>query len=159
FNRRYFDQKLQEEVNRCGRYGRNLSLILGDIDHFKSYNDEFGHQKGDEVLQSVSEMIRSSCRNSDTAARYGGEELVVILPETDAEGAFLVAEKARKLIEARSGDVAGTAVTISMGIAAFGVENDGPAELVAAADKAMYKAKSSGRNCCVMDPLSPSGIG
>ncbi|RKX88354.1 MAG: hypothetical protein DRP70_06720 [Spirochaetes bacterium] len=159
FNRRYFDQKLQEEVNRCGRYGRNLSLILGDIDHFKSYNDEFGHQKGDEVLQSVSEMIRSSCRNSDTAARYGGEELVVILPETDAEGAFLVAEKARKLIEARSGDVAGTTVTISMGIAAFGVENDGPAELVAAADKAMYKAKSSGRNCCVMDPLSPSGIG
>ncbi len=159
FNRRYFDQKLQEEVNRCSRYGRSLSLILGDIDHFKHYNDEFGHQKGDEVLQSVSEMIRSSCRNSDTAARYGGEELVIILPETDARGAYLVAEKARKLIEARAGDVAGSTVTISMGIAEFGVENDGPAELIAAADKALYKAKSTGRNCCVMDPPTPSGVG
>ncbi len=150
FNRRYFDQRLREEINRSTRYGRNLSLILGDIDHFKSYNDDFGHQKGDEVLRSVSEMIRSSCRSSDTAARYGGEELAVILPETDIEGALKVAEKARKLIEARAGDVAGRTVTISMGIASFGPDNDGPAELIAAADRALYKAKSAGRNCCVM---------
>ncbi len=159
FNRRYFDQKLTEEINRSARYGRKLSLILGDIDHFKNYNDEFGHQKGDEVLQSVSEILRSSCRSSDTAARYGGEELVVILPETDMEGAYLVAEKARKLIEARSGDVAGTTVTISMGIASFGPENDGPAELIAASDRALYKAKANGRNCCVMDSKDSSGIG
>jgi len=159
FNRRYFDQKLQEEINRSGRYGRNLSLILGDIDLFKSYNDDFGHQKGDEVLQSVAEMIRRSCRSSDTAARYGGEELVIILPETDSEGALLVAEKARKLIEARAGDVAGRTVTISMGISSFSPGNDGPAELIAAADKALYMAKSSGRNCCVMDPGTPSGVG
>jgi len=159
FNRRYFDQKLQEEINRSGRYGRNLSLILGDIDKFKSYNDDFGHQKGDEVLQSVSEMIRRSCRSSDTAARYGGEELVIILPETDSAGALLVAEKARKLIEARAGDVAGKTVTISMGIASFRPGNDGPAELIAAADKALYKAKSSGRNCCIMDPGTSSGVG
>jgi two-component system cell cycle response regulator len=158
FNRRFFDQKLQEEVDRSIRYGRSLSLILGDIDHFKGYNDEFGHQKGDEVLWSVSEMLRSSCRSSDTAARYGGEEVSVILPETDAEGAFRLAEKARKLIEARAGDVAGRTVTISMGIASYGPENDGPAELIAAADKALYKAKSSGRNCCVMDPSSSSGV-
>lgn len=150
FNRRFFDQKLQEEIDRSARYGRNLSLILGDIDHFKGYNDDFGHQKGDEVLRSVSEMIRSSCRSSDTAARYGGEELAVILPETDIEGAFLVAEKARKLIEARAGDVAGRTVTISMGIASFGPDTDGPAELIAAADRALYKAKSAGRNCCDM---------
>jgi len=159
FNRRYFDQKLQEEINRSGRYGRNLSLILGDIDHFKSYNDDFGHQKGDEVLQSVAEMIRRSCRSSDTAARYGGEELVIILPETDSAGALLVAEKARKLIEARAGDVAGRTVTISMGVSSFASGTDGPAELIAAADKALYKAKSNGRNCCVMDPGTPSGIG
>ncbi|MCK5737356.1 MAG: GGDEF domain-containing protein, partial [Spirochaetaceae bacterium] len=159
FNRRYFDQKLQEEINRSARYGRSLSLILGDIDNFKSYNDDFGHQKGDEVLQAVSEMIRSSCRNSDTAARYGGEEVVIILPETDAEGARLVAEKARKLIEARGEDTAGRVVTISMGIASFGPDNDGPAELIAAADKALYKAKSAGRNCCVMDPGASSIIG
>jgi len=159
FNRRYFDQKLQEEINRSRRYGRNLSLIMGDIDHFKSYNDDFGHQKGDEVLQSVAEMIRRSCRSSDTAARYGGEELVIILPETDSPGAFLVAEKSRKLIEARAGDVAGRTVTISMGISSFGPGNDGPAELIAAADKALYEAKSKGRNCCVMDPGTPSGIG
>ena len=158
FNRRYFDQKLQEEINRCSRYNRKLSLILGDIDHFKSYNDDFGHQKGDEVLQSVSEMIRRSCRSSDTAARYGGEELVIILPETDTDGAFLVAEKARKLIEARAGDVAGRTVTVSMGISSFNSKNDGPAEMIAAADKALYKAKDTGRNRCVMDPESPSGI-
>jgi len=159
FNRRFFDMKLQEEINRSERYGRKLSLILGDIDNFKSYNDDFGHQKGDEVLQSVSEMIRNSCRSSDTAARYGGEELVVILPETDTEGAFRVAEKARKLIEARAGDVAGRTVTISMGIASFSPENNGPAELIAVADKALYKAKASGRNCCVMDSEASSGIG
>lgn len=159
FNRRYFDQKLQEEVDRAGRYGRNLSLVIGDIDHFKVYNDEFGHQKGDEVLKSVSEMLRSSCRSSDTAARYGGEELAVILPETDSEGAMRLAEKARKLIEARAGDVAGKAVTISMGVAAYGPGNDGPAELISAADKAMYKAKTSGRNCCVMDPGDSSVVG
>ena len=102
------------------------------------------------MLRSVSEMIRSSCRSSDTAARYGGEELAVILPETDIEGALKVAEKARKLIEARAGDVAGRTVTISMGITSFGPDNDGPAELIAAADRALYKAKSAGRNCCVM---------
>jgi diguanylate cyclase (GGDEF)-like protein len=158
FNRRYFDQKLQEEINRCSRYERKLSLILGDIDHFKSYNDDFGHQKGDEVLQAVSEMIRRSCRSSDTAARYGGEEMVIILPETDMKGAYHVAEKARKLIEARAGEVAGKTVTISMGIASYGPESEGPAELIASADKALYKAKSAGRNCCVMDPAGSSGI-
>lgn len=150
FNRRYFNQRLQEEINRSTRYGRDLSLILGDIDHFKGYNDDFGHQKGDEVLRSVAEMIRSNCRSSDTAARYGGEEMAVILPETDIKGAFNVAEKARKLIETRAGDVAGRTVTISMGIASFGPDNDGPAKLIAAADRALYKAKSAGRNCCIM---------
>jgi diguanylate cyclase (GGDEF)-like protein len=158
FNRRYFDQKLQEEIDRSARYHRSLSLILGDIDHFKAFNDDFGHQKGDEVLRAVSDLLRSSCRSSDTPVRYGGEELAVILPETDIDGAFLVAEKARKFIEARAADVAGRTVTISMGIAAFGPGTDGPAEIIAAADRALYKAKSQGRNRCVMDPEPSSGI-
>jgi diguanylate cyclase (GGDEF)-like protein len=159
FNRRYFDQKLQEEIDRSARYGRNLSLIIGDIDHFKSYNDEFGHQKGDEVLRTVSDLLRSSCRSSDTAARYGGEELAVILPETDGEGALLVAEKARKLIEARTEDAAGRTITISMGIASYGQGTDDPALLVAAADRALYRAKDAGRNQSVLDHPNPSGIG
>lgn len=149
FNRRYFDQKLKEEIDRSARYGRPLSLVMGDIDKFKSYNDDFGHQKGDEVLRSVADLLKGSCRTSDIAARYGGEEMVLILPETDSDGAFLVAEKARKAIEARAGDIAGRKVTISMGIASFGPGTDGPAELIAAADKALYKAKEEGRNRCI----------
>jgi len=149
FNRRYFDLKLQEEIDRSARYGRSLSLVLADIDHFKSYNDEFGHQKGDEVLRSVSDLLRGTCRSSDVAARYGGEELALILPETDVEGAFLVAEKARKLIEERAVDVAGRRVTVSMGVAPFGPDCDDPARLVAAADRALYRAKEDGRNRCV----------
>ncbi len=157
FNRRYFDQKLQEEIDRSGRYGRQVSLILCDIDKFKTFNDEFGHQKGDEVLRAVSDLLRGSCRSSDTPARYGGEEMAVILPETDADGAFRMAEKARTLIAARAGDVAGRTVTVSMGVSSFNDVNDGPAELVAAADRAMYKAKDEGRNRCIMDPSSTSG--
>ena len=154
FNRRYFDQKLTEEIDRSSRYGRPVSLILGDIDKFKSYNDEFGHQKGDEVLRGVSDLLRGSCRSSDTAARYGGEEMAVILPETGAEGAMRMAEKARSIIAARAGDVAGRNVTISMGVATFNDANSGPAELVAAADRALYQAKDDGRNRCVLDPES-----
>ena len=151
FNRRYFDQKLQEEIDRSARYGRPLSLVIGDIDRFKTYNDDFGHQKGDQVLRAVADLLRGGCRSSDIAARYGGEEVTVILPETDSEGAFRVAEKVRKLIEARGKDIAGQRVTISMGIAAFGPGREGPAELIAAADRALYRAKDAGRNRCVCD--------
>ncbi len=153
FNRRYFDMKLKEEVDRSARYGRPLSLVMGDIDKFKSYNDDFGHQKGDEVLRAVADLLKGSCRASDVAARYGGEEMVLILPETDLDGAFFVAEKARKAIEARAGDIAGRKVTISMGLASFGPGADGPAELIAAADKALYKAKEEGRNRCIRADL------
>ena len=158
FNRRYFDQKLQEEVDRSARYGRPLSLVMGDIDKFKSYNDEFGHQKGDEVLRTVADLLKGSCRASDVAARYGGEEMALILPETDANGAFMVAEKARKIIEARAGDIAGRDVTISMGVASFGPGADGPAELIASADRALYKAKDAGRNCCILDQGADSDV-
>jgi two-component system, cell cycle response regulator len=159
FNRRYFDQKLQEEVDRSARYGRPLSLVMGDIDQFKGYNDDFGHQKGDEVLRTVADLLKASCRSSDVAARYGGEEMVLILPETDAEGALRVAEKARKIIEARAGDAADRTVTISMGITSFGPGADGPAELIAAADRALYKAKNEGRNRCVLDRGIDSDVG
>ena len=115
-----------------------------------------GHQKGDEVLRAVSDLLKGSCRSSDIAARYGGEEMAIILPETKVEGAFRMAEKARTLIAARAGDVAGRIVTISMGVSAFNDINDGPAELVAAADRALYRAKDEGRNCCIMDPESAS---
>ncbi|PIE04694.1 MAG: hypothetical protein CSA76_02830 [Spirochaetales bacterium] len=151
FNRRYFDRKIQEEIERCTRYSRMLSLIICDIDHFKQFNDTFGHQTGDEILRTVAELLKKSCRASDTAARYGGEEMAVILPETDLDGAMLVAEKARTLIAARGGNDTGATVTVSMGVASFRSNTDGPAELIAAADKALYRAKAAGRNCSVAD--------
>jgi diguanylate cyclase (GGDEF)-like protein len=151
FNRRFFDIKLGEEIDRAARYNRDLSLIMCDIDHFKKYNDEFGHLKGDDVLKTVAELLKGSCRSSDTAARYGGEEMAVILPETHGEKAMFVAEKARLLIEKQAQEVAGKPVTVSCGVAYF-KKNIGTAmELIAAADKALYKAKESGRNRCVMD--------
>jgi len=146
FNRRYFNQKLQEEVERSRRYSRNLSLIMCDIDHFKKFNDTYGHQTGDKVLQKVAELIINNCRASDIPARYGGEEIAVILPETDINGAYRLAEKARIIIEEKAADAAGTVVTVSMGVASFTGNKKTPEDLISAADKCLYKAKESGRN-------------
>ena len=150
FNRRYFDGKLQEEMDRCQRYSRPLSLILGDIDHFKHYNDVHGHQQGDEVLKSVAQIVMGCCRFSDIPARYGGEELGLILPETNAQGAFLAAEKIRTHIEQNASKIAGETVTISLGIATYHTNMDGPADLIQHADQALYTAKNAGRNCSKM---------
>ena len=149
FNRRYFDHKLRDEIDRSARYGRDLSLIMVDIDHFKSYNDEFGHQKGDEVLKVVADLLQSGCRSSDTAARYGGEEMAVILPETPAGDALKAAEKMRELIELGAVRTAGRLVTISAGICGYSRENGTAEMMIGAADKALYQAKEMGRNRCI----------
>jgi diguanylate cyclase (GGDEF)-like protein len=98
-NRRAFEDRLEEEVARARRHGHPLSLILIDIDHFKSYNDTFGHPKGDEVLRHVGRLLMRLMRDTDFAARYGGEEFAIILPNTDREGAHQVAERLRLTIE------------------------------------------------------------
>ena len=150
-NRRAFDRKLAEEWSRAARKGESLGLLMLDVDHFKAYNDTYGHQAGDACLQSVAGAIRETLhRPSDFAARYGGEEMAVILPNTDLAGAVYVAETVRQAIEAMGvahGKSPLGVVTASIGAAATlpGTEQ-ALAGLVAQADAALYHAKNAGRN-------------
>lgn len=143
FNRRYFDQRLAEERQRCLRYQRNFALMLLDIDHFKAFNDTYGHTAGDQVLAGVAATIRANVRDIDFVARYGGEEFAVILPEADEAEALRVAERVRAGVEARQ--FAQGRVTISVGIVgcALGMEIE---TLVNRADAALYESKHCGRN-------------
>jgi diguanylate cyclase len=151
-NRRFFDEKLMEEWKRSAREKTPLSVILLDIDHFKSFNDNYGHMVGDECLKFVAKRIESHCRRpADSAARYGGEEFVLILPNTSMEGALKVAEAIRYGVQADAFKLeqVQVTVTVSVGVATFAetdfLQHD-PSDLVQAADKALYKAKEAGRN-------------
>jgi diguanylate cyclase (GGDEF)-like protein len=149
FNRRYLEEALENEVRRAARYGQPLSLQLLDIDHFKTYNDTFGHTAGDEALRLVAQRLREHYRDSDILTRYGGEEFAVILPTTTKWQARLVAEKIRETIAATSGEAlsgSGAAVTISVGVAAFPDDAATALGLLRAADAALYAAKGRGRN-------------
>ncbi len=147
-NHRAFQDALAAEVARLGRFGRPLALAMFDIDDFKAINDTHGHQQGDLVLREVAAVLRGACRVTDDPARYGGEELAVILPNTDLDGAHVVAEAIRRAVQAltvRLPDGTSLGVTVSAGVSI--VEHPGdPAELIAAADAALYDAKRSGKN-------------
>jgi diguanylate cyclase (GGDEF)-like protein len=147
-NRRWLEQRLGEELERVRRYGRPLCLAVLDIDHFKAVNDRLGHAAGDEVLRQLAALLRAERRSTDLACRYGGEELVLILPETRPGEAAVLAERIRARAEAGAlGHHAdGAPITLSIGIAGSGPERDRPATLFAAADAALYRAKSAGRN-------------
>ncbi len=149
YNHGYFQQRLDEEFKRSARFGHILSLIMLDIDDFKAFNDAHGHVRGDDVLRGVSAVIRSNLREMDIAARYGGEEYVIVLPETDTEGALAVAERIREGVEALSwGRDGGTGVgrTVSVGVASFPHHAQTAIRLLEAADRAMYSAKRAGKN-------------
>jgi diguanylate cyclase (GGDEF)-like protein len=154
YNHGYFQQRLEEEIGRAERFGHVLSLIMIDIDDFKAFNDTYGHPRGDRVLRSVSDAITRTLREIDFAARYGGEEFVVVLPETDVEGARAVAERIRVEVESLSftsiGVDASIRKTISVGVATFPTHAHGGAPLIVAADQAMYAAKRSGKNAVVV---------
>ena len=146
YNRHSFEQTLDKEWKRRHRYERPLSLIMIDIDHFKSVNDTHGHQKGDSVLKTVAGIIHDNIRSSDYPCRYGGEEMVVILPETENSSAVVTAEKLRRLVEAHVVEIEGFKVTVSLGVSSCGGELEDPKDLIEKADKALYNAKSTGRN-------------
>ncbi len=145
-NRRFFDDKLNEEINRAIRYKRPLSLIMVDIDHFKKFNDNYGHQKGDEVLAVVSDILKKSIRSMDYICRYGGEEIAIILPETEITAAERVAETCREKVEKLSVKKAAVSVTVSLGVSSVTDMVKTYEKIISSADQALYKAKESGRN-------------
>jgi diguanylate cyclase (GGDEF)-like protein/PAS domain S-box-containing protein len=155
-NRRSFDESLTREWKRAVRHGSQVSLLFLDLDHFKRFNDQYGHQAGDGYLRAVAEAVSDAVRTTDRVARYGGEEISVILPSTSAAGAAEAAEKVRSAVEAlrlsHEGNPEGKGwVTVSVGVATAvarrGEIADGmPKALLEAADSAMYKAKHEGRN-------------
>ena len=149
YNRRYFDSKLTEEINRCGRNEHDLSLIMIDIDDFKILNDQFGHQYGDLVLKEIARTCALITRNCDTLARFGGEEFCVILPESDIKGAAAFAERLRMAVEVmviRNHEGKSKKVTISLGIASMGQGADNEQEILRCADSALYESKKNGKN-------------
>jgi len=157
-NRSGMQVVLEREVRLCGRHQQPLALMMLDIDYFKSINDRFGHQFGDEVLKLVTQAIVSCVRTSDLVARYGGEEFVVALPNTDIEGALMLAERIRLAVSEQtytytsglmSSKVSLNDVTISIGVTAYEAEDD-VVELIGRADQALYQAKVQGRNRVIL---------
>jgi diguanylate cyclase (GGDEF)-like protein len=153
YNRRYFFERFNQEVERAKRYQRPLSCIIMDIDYFKHVNDSYGHLAGDQVLIDIAQILKNNCRQSDLAGRYGGEELIILLPETEAGGAMIIADRIREMIEEHQtvdGKGAVIGVTVSMGVASLsGTELgniDKNERIVQYADDALLVAKKGGRN-------------
>jgi two-component system cell cycle response regulator len=145
-NRNAFLRELAREVERARRYGRAMSLLMLDLDHFKSVNDTWGHPTGDRVLAQIGRILRACTRNCDHAGRYGGEECGVILTETGLEGARVAAERIRSAVASADFGLPGTRITVSVGGATLSDDIATPEQLVARADAALYAAKNAGRN-------------
>ncbi len=162
YTHRYMQEFLDKELERAKRYKRPVSVILTDIDHFKKFNDVYGHQIGDMVLAETAKILRNTVRKSDLPARYGGEEFMAILPETDYKGAFAFAERLRKNVESASYTDPNTgkilSVTISIGVATFPLHAVEKMELIKQADEALYRAKEGGRNRTCLATVSPEKL-
>jgi diguanylate cyclase (GGDEF)-like protein len=146
-NKRYFVEQLDRELSRAARHGRPLTLVIADIDHFKNVNDEFGHLAGDQVLKEVAQLAKGRLRPDDVIARYGGEELAIILPETDLAGGVLIADELRRMVATQTFtfEDEDIDVTISCGVAELEPEWRSY-DFVRAADERLYEAKRAGRN-------------
>jgi two-component system, cell cycle response regulator len=149
-NRRYLDSHLGALFNEAALRNRPVAALMLDIDRFKTINDTYGHEAGDEVLKAFADRIRTHTRGIDIVARYGGEEIVIILPDAEAEGAYIIAERIRERIEAVPfaihRDTRTVSVTVSIGVAWRRAEDAEPADMLKRADVALYRAKSTGRN-------------
>jgi two-component system, cell cycle response regulator len=150
YNYRFFHRYLSVELNRAQRFNRALSLIMADLDHFKAYNDIYGHQAGDQALRQLGGLLRRSSRSYDLVARYGGDEFALILPETTKQRAGEVAERVRLGVQTATVEGApqgpGGYFTVSLGIATFPDDATEQSDLIRKADLALYQAKSRGRN-------------
>ncbi len=148
YNRRYFNEALEREMNRSQRYKRNLSLILFDIDFFKRVNDTFGHLAGDHLLRHIAGIVKPRLRRDDIFARTGGEEFAVLLPEIPVEGARITAEKIRRIVETAQFVYERQAMrcTVSLGVAGLRGDELTPDDFYKVADTVMYQAKQAGRN-------------
>lgn len=145
YNHKYIIERLGAEIAGAKRYKKNVSIVMFDLDYFKSVNDTYGHQAGDDVLERISNIIREETRETDIAGRYGGEEFMVILPNIGLEGGNAFAEKIRKKVNEIKWKYKGLTTTISAGVAEY-KDGQTPKELIAHADKLLYQAKSLGRN-------------
>jgi len=160
YNRRFMDRCLREEAEKARRYGLELSVLLIDVDHFKRINDTYGHSIGDQVLHSLAQLIQGSVRDFDRVFRYGGEEIVVLLPYTSVVGAMVLGQRLCDWVSERQLCQVGrenVQVTISVGVSSFNAEKEDTGILMSRADDAMYRAKSNGRNrveCADLDDVS-----
>ncbi len=148
-NRRYFMERYEDEFNRSEKFGFNLSFLMVDIDHFKSYNDNFGHLVGDVILREVAKVLKENIREIDFIGRFGGEEFSIFLPQTSKEQALWVSERLREKVatsEIQAYDEK-VKLTVSIGVATFPQNSKDKDLLIEIADRALYKAKQKGRNC------------
>jgi len=154
FNRRFFEMRILEEIERARRCDSGMAVVMVDIDQFKKLNDEFGHLLGDEVLRQVSSLFHQQLRKIDVVCRYGGEEFAILLTQTNAQHALGVAEKLRKLVESWQFPGVPRTVTLSAGVAAFPDHGTTRDDLIRAADTGLYAAKQAGRNQVCLTSLS-----
>lgn len=149
YNHRYFQEQIRMQVENCRRYNTNFSLIIIDIDFFKKFNDNFGHQNGDAVLYQVAQTLKKNVRTTDIVCRYGGEEMSIILPNTPKDEAYSTAVKICKRVANKKFELSGgreTGVTISLGVSTFPADGSNAETLIETADKRLYDAKNNGRN-------------
>jgi diguanylate cyclase (GGDEF)-like protein len=149
YNMRHFNAVLAQELERAKRFGRPLALLMIDVDHLRAVNTAHGHLAGDRALKDVADALGRATREYDIAARFGGDEFCILLPETELDGALVVAERIRALVEQMSGE---PRITVSIGVATKERGETTPDELVALADRAGYRAKFSGRNSVAVPP-------
>lgn len=164
YNRRYFFERFERELYRCRRYQRIISLLMIDIDHFKEYNDNFGHLRGDQALRKVARTFENCLRQIDVVARYGGEEFLVLLPETSKDKAALVGEKLRKAVEAidfneETLHLGPCSLTITVGVVGIPEDAEEAIPALDMVDKALYLGKARGRNQVCTTVLTAESVG
>ena len=144
YNRRFMNKKIEEKISKYKRYKIPFSVLLIDVDFFKKINDTYGHDKGDFVIKRISNLLKQNIRDSDICARWGGEEFLILVPNNNLDGALILANNLKELIEKNNFEIKEN-VTISIGVSTFD-ENSSQEKLLKSADIALYKAKENGRN-------------